>query len=97
MYFSAAFLTGLTFAFHAAFAAPTTSPVIDVTTFKGEKTGRLIVKLKDAVDKDAHLNWLASNNHSYSLSHNWNSTFFNAFAGEFDIWRTIRNLNTNIS
>ena len=85
MHFSAVFLAGLVITFQTAFAAPTTSPVVDVTTFKGETTGRLIVKLKDDADKDAHLNWLASKNHSYSLSHNWNSTFFNAFAGKFHV------------
>lgn len=82
MQFTAVFLSGLALLLQTTYAAPSSPSTLDVTTFKGQTTGRLIVKLKDDVDKDAHLNWLASRNHSYELSHNWNSTFFNAFAGK---------------
>ena len=83
MRFSTSFLAALAFVLPAVFAAPT-SFVHDVQTYNGpKKTGSYIVKLKDGVDKAAHLDWLARRASDSEVTHDWNSEFLNAFAGEW--------------
>ena len=61
----------------SAFAVPTT--VHTVHTFAGEKTGRLIVKLKPGV---ARTNVLAHVGDNVTITHEWD--LVNGFAGHLD-------------
>lgn len=82
MRFSTTFLAALASVLPAVFAAPTT-PVHDIQTYNGpKKGGSYIITLKDGADKAAHLDWLAKHPSVSEVTHNWDSAFYNGFAGE---------------
>ena len=67
------------------FGAPTES-LISVTKVKGEvNKGSFIVKLKDNVSKDTHLNWLSQHVGSDAITHrDWQTNVLHGFAGQSD-------------
>lgn len=59
--------------------------LVSIQKFDGETTGRYIVTLKDGADKgkafDSVSAFTASG--SSNITHEWDSSFFNGFAGKF--------------
>lgn len=54
----------------------------EIQTYSGAKKERsYIVTLKVGVVKDAHLDWLARDLPDCEVTHNYRSTFLNAYAG----------------
>ncbi|KAK7678555.1 hypothetical protein QCA50_018427 [Cerrena zonata] len=66
------------------FGAPTT-PLISVSKYAGTvNKGSFIVKLKDNVSKDTHLDWLSQHVSADTITHrDWKTEVLHGFAGQF--------------
>lgn len=84
MRFFAAVFASLAVLAAPIFGAPTT-PLISVNKYAGAvNKGSFIVKLKDNVSKDAHLDWLSQHAGADAITHrDWRTDIVNGFAGWF--------------
>lgn len=66
------------------FGSPTT-PLVAVDKYAGDvNKGSFIIKLKDNVSKDAHLNWLSQHAGANAITHrDWQTDVLHGFAGWF--------------
>jgi cerevisin len=84
-------VVALALAFTSVLGAPT--ELLTIKKFAGQvKPGSFIVKLKASVDKASHLSALSSHLGESLVTHNYDSDFLNAFAGNFsmDALNTLR-------
>ena len=74
MRFFIAAVASIAFLAAPVLGAPT--PLRQVEKFNGATTGKYIVKFKDGVSKEPMVSQLGS-----AVTHDWDSTFLNGFAG----------------
>jgi cerevisin len=63
----------------SAVAAPT--QLLNINKYDGEKTGRFIVQFKEGASFASHLSNFRSASSPVNITHQWESDFFNGFAG----------------